>query len=153
MPIRVPSVEKMIELLGRSEESARQVLEHQIPEIDRIEHLGFLEFKVEGFSVGFNEAPWGVSRNEEPSQLYVNAFHLYRGGYQGYQEFSGLLPKGLRFGDGRAAVVAAYGNTNIAGENELMVSFSCGRHREHFQFDPKGSLELVTLFIPDRDVK
>src|SRR5947207_15991385 len=62
--------------------------------IERSAYLGVVEFKGDGVSVVFAEAPWVIAPNEitDPSTLHVSAFHLYRQDQEAFCEYQGKLP-------------------------------------------------------------
>ncbi len=96
--------ESLLSLLGRSESDPAVIAFFGNPIYDivnRDEYYGSLEFKPEGVGVVFEEAPWVLPSEEitDPKALFIAAFHLYRGGQEGFARYQGQLPDGVELGD------------------------------------------------------
>jgi hypothetical protein len=85
--------------------------------IERSAYVGWVEFKVEGVSVMFSEAPWVLPSQEitDPAALYLSAFHLHREGHEGYSGYRGQLPNGVALDDSQSEVLLKMGQTSATG--------------------------------------
>src|SRR5262249_10515238 len=131
-----------------------------ISDIKRDEYYGSLEFQSEGVGVVFQEAPWVIPAEQicDPKELYLAAFHLHSSGHEGYQGYSGELPSALAFGDSDAEVLRKMGQplkTGGGGMSRLLgvvprwFWYPLGEAILHIQFDSQGSVEMVTLRVPE----
>ena len=157
------SFEQLISLLGHSENDPviRNFFQHELSNIDRDEYYGLLEFKPDGVDVVFKEAPWVVhsDRITDPKLLYLAAFHLYRGGYEGFAGYSGKLPNGVVLGDSETELLRKMGEPmriGGGGMNPLMKRqiprwfwFAVGEAILHFQLDSDGRIDMATLQMPE----
>jgi hypothetical protein len=150
--------EQLISLLGRSENDpvVRNFFGHEISNIDHDEYYGSLEFKPEGVGIVFKEAPWVVPSEKitDPKELYVVAFHFYCEGLEGFTEYSGQLPNGVRFGDSEAELLFKMGEPVKKGGGNISPVlkktipywfwFMLGDVILHIRLDPEGRVDLVT---------
>lgn len=133
--------------------------------VNRAAYMGFVEFMPYGVSMILKEAPWVIPPADivDPSTLYVAAFHFFSEGYDGYRQYSGELPLGLAFGDDEKTVRLKLGNAIAAGGGNF--SPALGKkispwlrldYRGAFlrtQFDDRGRVDLITLFVQDLQQK
>lgn len=157
------SFEKLESLLGRSENDqvVRDFFGREISKVDRDEHYGLLEFKLEGVGIVFKEAPWVVASGKitDPKALCVAAFHLYREGHEGFAGYSGQLPNGVALGDSEAELLRRMGQPIKRGGGGTSAVrkqpiprwfwFALGEAILHFQLDPMGRIDMATLQTPE----
>jgi hypothetical protein len=128
--------------------------------VARDEYYGSLQFKPDGVDVVFKEAPWVLPASEviDPKILYVSSFHLHGPGHEGFAGYSGLLPNGIVFGDSEIGIIDKMGSPKQTGGGKMSVLlgkliprwflYSFENAELHFQLDPDGRLEMVTLSVP-----
>jgi hypothetical protein len=127
-------------------------------ELERSAHQGFVEIVDVGVSLMFKEAPWVVESDYvDPSALYLSAIHFHRQGHEGYAQYSGALPGGVRFDDDSSELRSKLGeplSTGGGGMSKVLRQAipRWSKYRSerdgiviHFQFDAQDRLELVTL--------
>jgi len=150
--------DNLVNLIGCSENDlkVRKLFGHEMHQIKRDEHSAILEFKPEGVDVVFKEAPWVVpaERITDPAELYLVAFHLYREGYEGFANYSGQLPKDIKFGDSEMEILRKMGQPVKVGGGTMSrllnrrvprwYWYSIGNAVLHLQFDERGRLEMAT---------
>jgi hypothetical protein len=71
----------------------------------------YLEKKAEGFSLAFRDDTFEDDVSVAPArdELIFHAVFLYAEGEDGYTQYRGAIPGGIRFDDTRAAIEAALG--------------------------------------------
>jgi hypothetical protein len=89
----------------------------------------------------------------------VSSVQLHAAGHEGYEQFDGDLPEGVRFSDSREMIRARLGQPNtIGGGQHLGVlgiaapwdRFDRADHAIHIQYSKDGlSITLVSLMRPD----
>lgn len=155
--------DKLQSLLGflADDPAVIDLIEQDPESILRFSQLGFVEFKTEGVSVMFKEVAPEQSYEEDSQEgpLYLSAFHLHRNGHEGYSQYSGQLPGSVQFDDHEGDVIKKIGPPLASGGGGIStvlkrpvprwVRYSVTEGVLHFQFDPKGRVELVTLFAPE----
>ncbi len=85
----------------------------------------------------------------------VETIFLNRFGRNGYAQFAGKLPKGIRFGDPSHQVRAALGRPSQSsspgrgsdGDSGKWDRYDRPDHRAHFGYSTDGRLELVMLML------
>jgi hypothetical protein len=156
---------KLVALLRRSENDpdVRNFFEQEMSSIERDEFYGTLQFKPEGVEVVFKEAPWVLDSPKivDPKELYIVAFHLYRKGHEGYAEYSGQLPSGVKMGDEEAVVLRKMGQPSQRGGGNMMpvlnrpvafwLRYPFGDASIRFQLDQNGRVEMATLSTPSKN--
>jgi hypothetical protein len=128
--------------------------------IERSAHLGYVEFAEEGVSVMFKAATEPASREAiDAADWRLSAFHLHSENHEGYSMYRGDLPGGVQFGDPESEVLRKLGQPSDIGGGGI--SSVLGRSiprwlrygRENnviqFQLDPRGKVEMATLYAPD----
>lgn len=138
-------------LLGQStdkadiEALAREV--NETPEITEDEDLAttYYEFFQSGIGLQAEEAT-------------ISTVFLYPGDRDGYQQYSGRLPEGLSWSDGRTAARDRLGEPNAAGEGEVFPDlgptppfdrYDLSTYSLHLSYGGEnGTLSLVTLMTP-----
>ena len=85
----------------------------------------------------------------------VETIFLKRFGRNGYAQFAGKLPKGIKFGDPPNRVRAALGKPTSSGRPARGVHGNSGgwdrydnpNHRVHFSYSDDGGLDLIMLML------
>jgi len=128
--------------------------------LKHIEQLGFYECREQGVSLAFKDKIYlstGGKKYARDGPVSLIGAHLYSPGYEGYRGFSGILPKGLSFDDGREAVRQKMGAPSASGGgNEALGRvwpywdrFDFPTHAVRVQFPRDLSrIDIVTLLAP-----
>jgi hypothetical protein len=129
--------------------------------IERSSHLGFVEFKPEGVSVMFKEAPWIIplAAIGDPKALHVSAFHFHRQGHEGYTGYTGSLGSGASLGDSEQDLQRKLGPPSATGGGGMSkmlrkpiprwIRYEIDDYIVQYQLDSEDRSELVTLYVPD----
>jgi hypothetical protein len=138
-----------------------ELIGHDLAVIQRDAYLGWVEFKDEGISLMFAEAPWVLPAHEirDAKALHVSAFHLHRAGHEGYSQYCRQLPNGVALDDSEGELLRKLGQpmaTGGGGMSRLLkkpiprwLKYSLGDAILHFQLDPNNHVEMITLSTPD----
>lgn len=132
-------------------------------EIERFKHVGIVEFKENGVSIIFKEAPWVVPEREivDSKTLYLCAFHFHRNGHEDYSAYQGRLPAGVSFNDTDAEVISKLGKPIATGGGGIStvlkkpiprwLRYLIGDATFQLQLDENSRVEMVT-FSAERQV-
>lgn len=155
--------DNLLNLLGRSENdpTVRTFFGQELLRIKHDEYYGSLEFRSEGVDVVFKEASWVVParKTSDPRELYVAAFHLYRGESEGFAQYAGQLPKGIFWGDFEEEVIHKMGQPPLKRGGGAMSSllnravphwfwYAFDGAILHFQLDGNRRIEMMTVQTP-----
>jgi hypothetical protein len=128
--------------------------------LEQDEHLGYIEYQDRGVAVMFQKEGWILPEGQpaDDKVFRVDALHFYSQGYEGYDEYDGLLPEGLRFSDTRDDVHARLGEPAASGGGNKgsfkkvwprWDRYDFDGHALRFQYHDKGDvISMVTLMRP-----
>jgi hypothetical protein len=154
--------QRLQSLLGRRSDDKEVVdlLGRDLLNIERSAHVGFLEYKSNGVSVMFEEAPWILPESQvtDPRALHLSAFHLHRKNHEGYLQYQEQLPGGVILGDSKTDVIRKLGRPGATGGGGVSLlnrpipywlKYSLSNAVLHFQLDKDEKVEMLTLQLPD----
>jgi hypothetical protein len=137
-----PALARWLEKLGKPVESATG---------DLVRHLAYPRL---GIEVLFQREDRLLPRElaKDPEAWRVVAIRMYAQGHEGFAEFGGALPEGLRFDEPQPAVARRLGPPDETGGGLRSPPWDAWireRYRLVVQYDrPREHVELVTLALP-----
>ena len=112
-----------------------------------IEDTYYYSSKTKGISLLFNK------------EDRIKTIFLYSEGRDGYKQYSGPIPRGFQFADTRATVNkklglparSGGGDDGPLGRVPIWDKYRFSKYAMHFQYRPAGTIELITLMLPEND--
>jgi hypothetical protein len=133
-----------------------------IDDVNRSGAFSCVEFKADGLEVVLGNAARVVPASEiaDPLELRLIAFHLHRGGHEGYSAYRGALPGGVTLDDPEWTVLRKLGAPASSGGGgtrseqpgewiPYWIKYQVGSNALRFQSDREGCVEMATLMAPD----